>query len=127
MNTLELTGHALGWAVAVADGTKPERIHFNVKPFGLGRRTGIWIGDPLGMMSKWTPWKVWSQGGPIIERKRIHLCPVDLNGEPSWQAWLDAESRTAQRVYGAKPLIAAMRCFVFSELGEDVDVPKEIQ
>jgi len=29
-------------------------------------------------------------------------------------------------VYGPTPLIAAMRCFVASKLGEEVDVPQEL-
>lgn len=72
----------------------------------------------------------WAEGGPIIEREKIE-----------WQ-WLPASDKAHQ--YGArKPslgglnrtfcmdgptvLIAAMRCYVASQLGDEVDVPEELK
>lgn len=55
----------------------------------------------------------WSQGGPIIEREYIQLS-IDL-------AW---EAHIGPSIYrGPTPLIAAMRCYVASKLGDEVDVP----
>ena len=60
----------------------------------------------------------WRQGGPIIEREKITL---EWTGE-DWMAyiWHDAE------FFGPTPLIAAMRCYVASKLGEDVETPQDI-
>ena len=60
----------------------------------------------------------WAQGGPIIERERI--CLIDQGGD-YWQAlwgWKEA--------FGPTPLVAAMRCYVASKLGDEVEVPDEI-
>lgn len=60
----------------------------------------------------------WFQGGPIIERERINLEPfTSINGE-QWLADSAWDSPT--------PLIAAMRCFVASKLGDEAEVPDEL-
>jgi hypothetical protein len=66
----------------------------------------------------------WSQGGPIIERERPMLC-CDTYGDGKWQASILRGPR-AWTAYGPTPLIAAMRCFVASELGDEMDVPEEL-
>lgn len=62
----------------------------------------------------------WSQGGPIIEREKIALS-YDT-GRFGWVAsFYDGDD-----VFGGTPLIAAMRCFVASKLGDEVEVPNEL-
>jgi hypothetical protein len=62
----------------------------------------------------------WAQGGPIIERENIELGRT----QTEWRA---------QRVdfpcvaYGPTPLIAAMRCYVASKLGDTVNIPEELK
>lgn len=67
----------------------------------------------------------WSQGGPIIEREGIGLNKRNEHylNEVFWQAsyWKKIEMYA-----GPTPLIAAMRCYVASKLGDVVDVPNEI-
>jgi hypothetical protein len=60
----------------------------------------------------------WSIGGPIIEREGLTLTH---QGE-RWAAQTDAD----EFQYGPTPLVAAMRCFVASKLGDEVDVPEEL-
>jgi len=55
----------------------------------------------------------WAIGGPIIEREGIGVFP--LGNERGWAAGLQS---------GPTPLIAAMRCYVASRLGDEVDVPE---
>jgi hypothetical protein len=56
----------------------------------------------------------WAQGGPIIERERIEL---EWSGSEWWaRIWADNDFK------GSTPLIAAMRCYVASKLGEEVDM-----
>jgi len=67
----------------------------------------------------------WAQGGPIIEREKITIWPDEASVE-----WLAEKTFTLQRddEYwgGPTPLIAAMRCFVASKLGDEVEIPEEL-
>ena len=104
IKTSELQGAALDWAVAECE------------ELGIRRLSG---GEfLLADGDFWFPSTDWAQGGPIIERERI--CLIDQGGD-YWQAlwgWKEA--------FGPTPLIAAMRCFVASKLGDEVEVPDEI-
>lgn len=129
MKTSELSGAALDWAVAkcVDDGD----IIF------IGRQAFTYC-DPTtndGMSRVlFSPAYNWFQGGPIIEREKIKVAP-NLNG--TWLGQIRHEKdhpRVAQKVltgwtnqHGPSPLIAAMRCYVASKLGDDVAIPKEIE
>lgn len=64
----------------------------------------------------YSPSSDWSQGGPIIEREEITISPVDRG------LW-GAEIELSRVIYeqGPTPLIAAMRCFVYSKFGEEVE------
>lgn len=113
MKTSELTGAALDWAVVIALGYEIDEhkcaVKDGVAEFNL---------DCFG------PSEVWSQGGPIIERERINL---RASGAGDWAASshdVPHPNRIIQ--YGPTPLIAAMRCFVASKLGDEVDVPEEL-
>ena len=62
----------------------------------------------------------WAQGGPIIEREKIIL---DIWGD-EWLA-TRIEDPAISEAIGPTPLIAAMRCYVASKLGDEVEVPDE--
>jgi len=64
----------------------------------------------------------WSQGGPIIERVRIELRYDDITREIWAQPWDQDEYQQSGPTY----LIAAMRCYVASKLGDEVEVPEEL-
>jgi hypothetical protein len=61
----------------------------------------------------------WEHGGPIIEREEIRLDP------PRSIAFWSAE-KNGYLLHGPTPLIAAMRCYVVSKLGDEVEVPDEL-
>lgn len=67
----------------------------------------------------WCPSEDWSQGGPIIERERVDLFHYHATNQ--WGAQIIQFEQ-----FGPTPLIAAMRCFVASKLGDEVDVPEEL-
>jgi hypothetical protein len=68
----------------------------------------------------WTkPSTDWAQGGPIIERERIEVRPYD------GVKWIATDNLTNHTV-GTTPLIAAMRCYVASKLGDEVEIPEEL-
>lgn len=56
----------------------------------------------------------WAQGGPIIEREKMGVFPT----HDGWAAGMQS---------GPTLLIAAMRCYVASQFGDEVDVPEELQ
>jgi len=63
----------------------------------------------------------WAQGGPIIEREKIAIMHHD--GGLVSAIVFRKQVKSAQ---GESPLIAAMRCYVASKLGDEVDVPGEL-
>lgn len=112
MKTSELTGDALDWAVAKCEGY--EWMNKNM----VHPRNGL----PCGVIPFSTDW---AQGGPIIERE---ICELTKCGEPAyWEARAGFEGDRGHAVAtGPTPLIAAMRCYVASKLGDEVEIPKEL-
>ena len=121
INTQDLLGPALDWAVAKCEGYYPgPRMVGDPKDDMLlqhGQRSSLWL-------SEYKPDKNWSQGGPIIERERLMLC-CNTYGDGKWKAFI-LRGPNAWTAYGPTPLIAAMRCFVANKLGDKVDVPEEL-
>lgn len=115
MKTSELTGAALDWAVAKCQDWAT-KVNYGLIEFqgDLTHYAGAYC-NPSGD---------WAQGGPIIERECIQIGCIHTTGwtPNSWDA------RHPQRVFakGPTPLIAAMRCYVASKLGDEIDVPDEL-
>jgi hypothetical protein len=109
MKTSALTGAALDWAVAKC------------------------LGD-LGTPDEWLALyndgtgqehfsNNWSESGPIIEREGIELCRLESSSFGiEWRGQIDCDCR----YYGPTPLIAAMRVYVASKLGDEVEIPEEL-
>ena len=110
MKTSELTGAALDWAVAKCEGHT-----FGIVDNGLDYDCPDYSTN-------------WSQGGPIIEREKCIATIERLNnGDFRVQMPYDlTEDRPGRYFYGSTPLIAAMRCYVASKLGDDVNIPDEL-
>jgi hypothetical protein len=112
MKTSELTGAPLNLAVARAQGyfcdgqslTRPD-------PLDDGALEHIWLAD-------YDPAGDWSQGGPIIERERITLDGTAILNQ--WMAVFYVPDEEPWEMRGPTPLIAAMRCFVASKLGDNL-------
>lgn len=66
----------------------------------------------------------WAQGGPLIEGERVWIAP-EIGKEGAGNAW-SAVSLTGQVAFGPTALVAAMRCYVASKLGDEVDIPEEL-
>jgi len=110
MKTSELTDVALDWAV-----TKCMGYNHDVSP-----------------NSKWGMWgwaTDWAQGGPIIEREGIQLAyRVGVN----WTATRVEGSSVCEvdvpyNQRGSAQLIAAMRCYVMSQYGDEIEIPDELK
>ena len=109
IKTNQLTGAALDWAVTKIEA---ERKLFTIYPQYI------------------TPYSTeWAQGGPIIERDEISISREFASGRIEWAAWTPAPIRDDAEAfgYGPTPLIAAMRCYVTSKLGDEVEIPEELK
>ena len=103
MKTADLTGPALDWAVAKCvdamlgiDSATPSDVRYSTD---------------------------WSQGGPIIEREKIWLkFPFSEVGEvEAIHGSFGFPNIVSAK--GPTPLIAAMRCYVASKLGDEIVIP----
>lgn len=115
MKTSELTGTALDWAVSQAAGVDVKIVDGGL----IIKSDGDW----------WQPSADWAQGGPIIEREGISICNVDANswGEGGWTASLgELWSPSEEGWISPTALTAAMRAYVARKLGEDIEVPAEL-
>jgi hypothetical protein len=113
MKTNELTGAALDWAVSKADN-----------PPGKEGSMAWWERDAKGYLfdplneCTYSPSTDWLIGGSIVEREGIELrgkapnCYASYPHHPTY--------------HGPTTLVAAMRCFVTSKLGDEVEVPDEL-
>ena len=113
MKTNELTGAALDWAVAKCEPDDTLALYFDE---GTGEPL---CRDDWEDNQEYKPSTDWSQGGPIIERERIGIRD---DGGDGWAA----DDYIHATMHGDTPLIAAMRCYVASKLGDEIDVPKEL-
>lgn len=122
VSTAELTGTALDWAVVSAKGYSKLALTISgeVKEFQRMHSDGYhnYSTD-------------WAQGGPIIEREKIKVLP-NMGG--TWSAQIrhtESHPLMSHPVLagwtngsGGTPLIAAMRCYVASKLGNNVELPE---
>ena len=146
MKTSELTGAALDWAVAKCEGVSVR--------WSAAHEQLLVEGYPYMV---WQPSTDWSQGGPIIEREGISVIQLESESIPDargfWQGkyqaqwgavigerhsleenhgsqgdyWGRSYHVDREAVIGPTPLIAAMRCYVASKLGDDIEIPEELK
>lgn len=98
MKTAELSGNALDWAVAMCEDDKTK---------------GAWT------LSRFKPSTDWAAAGLIIERECMQLWK---GGE--WCASIDQSWNPPEFSTGETLLVAAMRCYVASKLGDEIKLPE---
>ena len=139
IKTSELTGPALDWAVAKAEGRGLQR-----NPVGAQGGHGWWIWEETqsgkgGILidksiymelgphtqpktrnsgDRYSPSTDWAQGGPLIE------LGIAVSFGPQWTAV--HSQRLGRCYYGPTPLIAICRCYVASKLGDEIEIPEEL-
>lgn len=153
VKTSELTGVALDWAVAKAEGWED----YDKEDNAFYSMNGDCSCCRFLSDSAFNPSNSWAQAGLIIERENISLvraeddCLIDRNGYTTnrrisvWAA-VAGEVHSLETQYdcygesyinpiyevdgdamlGHTPLIAAMRCYVANKLGDAVDIPEEL-
>ena len=115
MKTSELTGIALDWAVAKCGDIE---LYSGPKDSNPAYKAN-WVRRKYGDLFQ--PSTDWAQGGPIIEREGI-----TIDRETLANLWLACTYGTRIARSGPTPLIAAMRCYVASKLGDEVEIPQEL-
>lgn len=80
-----------------------------------------------GTVCNWRPSTDWQDGGPIIERERIS---VSARLPWTWSATaVEVMEHNGRKIElqtwqeGPTPLVAAMRAYVSSKLGDEVEIP----
>ena len=105
MKTNELIDVALDWAVSKCEGNE-----INI------RKGYLWIPKECYSTD-------WAQGGPIIERESISILCTD---DYEWVAGYGTTQWDRGCPTSPTPLIAAMRCYVASKMGDDIEIPQEL-
>jgi hypothetical protein len=116
VKTSELQGTALDWAVAKCEG------HPGL--FDVDAMRGIKVYLPFDEFEYFEPSINWEQSGPIIEREGINLRA--LSGA-LWEAETWSAEGNQYLLDGPTPLIAVMRCYVASRLGDEIELPEELK
>lgn len=112
IKVVQATGPALDWLVAKCEGDWILALAYFLPNQSLGR---------MNFSSNW------AQGGPIIEREAHNL--FKHNGGTEWCCACNVPRDGYTAIItadGPTPLIAAMRCYVTSKLGDTVEVPEEL-
>ncbi len=118
----ELEGALLDAAVAKAEGVG---FHLEDQQFGNGpKRVCVAHWGMAEDRRRYAPSTHWHSGGPILQRERITL----LGHDDEWNAATKilmsngCIERSGVFTSGGTPLIAAMRAYVASKFGEEVDL-----
>lgn len=125
IKTSELIGAALDWAVAKCEGILHPWGYIRVQD---GRTMWITPGDheTADAWHQYSPSTDWAQGGPVIEWEGIST--VQEGDAADWVASVYDHKADDWHLHtlGETPLIAAMRCYVASKLGDEVEIPEEL-
>lgn len=104
MKVSELNTYAIDWAVARCENLYDD--HNKQAPqifFDANYSTDWWV------------------AGEIIEREMITITPADHEG---WNAYAHPKQ---EAIWGDTPLVAAMRCYIRSRMGDDIEIPEELK
>lgn len=126
----KLNGAALDWAVAqvedipvVAWKTPDRDAYFVVHQDAFVNKDPLtFYGDPD---DTYYPSVNWASGGEIIEREGISVIK-NSSVKESWDAQVYNELGSLSSESGSTALVAAMRCYVASKLGDEIDVPDDL-
>ena len=138
IKTSELSAQALDWAVSYARGYSPEKdFHSHGMTWNGWWETAAYINTKPNEYRRVPKYSTdWAQGGPIIEREKIDVFtsyegPYIEGADAGSTGWASRRHTKGgpinpKRYLGPTPLIAAMRCYVSSKLGDEVEIPEEL-
>lgn len=105
IKTSELTGAALDWAVTKCEGHDSS------------------VGE--GEWGMWGWATSWGQASSIIERENISITSTTFEWWECAKGWYAHMGNCY--AHGDTPLVAAMRCYVASVMGDEIYVPEELK
>lgn len=120
--TKTLIGRALDYAVARGAGCRVEHNYPYAEDYIF---YGWWQCGP----AYWQPLNsystVWSLGGPLVAREKVSL---EIKHDGWWVASMKFNHLDEAEFMQCadSPLVAAMRCFVASKFGGEVEVPERL-
>ena len=117
----EAIGQVLDWMVAKCEGFDAIGYEKSRLAFHVNRPRPTDDAQPR----RYQPSTNWAQGGPIIEKEGISIKRRSESGN-RWVSTNFTKDSYGIMTDGPTPLIAAMRCFVVSKLGDEVEVPEEL-
>lgn len=138
----DLAGEALGWAVGKADG-----LDLILVPPQYGNPWRVFAryqASATEYTKRYNPWEDWALGGPLVEKYKVSLSPPTSavhrnfgymdkrNGyyeSGLWGSTIFGKERKHRRTafhHPDHPLIVAMQAIAQFELGDTVQVPKEL-
>lgn len=122
MKTSELSGAALDWAVAKCEG-------FTAYNSMTGEMLSLRNEYGLVQLCDYNYSADWAFGGPIIEREGLYLKANDSANEWACGALSIKryDNKPGPLYFGPTPLVAAMRCYVASKLGDEIEIPEEVK
>ena len=122
IKTSDLTGNALCYAVCTIE--LPHLVWGD--SIGMHHASNQVVVPSMRSPDCYSPYMNWAMCGPIIEREGFTLWATNAAGwrcQGRYNYVKDCEGPTTE---GPTPLIAAMRCYCRSKLGEYVDIPEEL-
>jgi hypothetical protein len=127
MKTIQVStaqGTALDWLVAKCEGFGPGQYMRNIDiRFNVAGKVSCLLVPIDRAYTHWSPTTNWAQGGPIIERE---IAKLERFSDALWEATAFTSNAQHFTQDGPTPLIAAMRCYVASKLGDTAEVPEEL-
>ncbi|TRZ60015.1 DUF2591 domain-containing protein [Pseudomonas alloputida] len=142
VKTADLSGEALGWAVGKAEG-----LDVFLAPPEYGNPWRVFAryqASATEHTKRYNPWEDWALGGKLIEKYQVSLSPPKSavhrnfgymdkrNGyyeSGFWSSTIFGKERKHRRTafhHPNNPLTVAMRAIAQFELGDIVQVPKEL-
>ena len=136
VKTSELTGAALDWAVALADGWEPDRLRdgqLRIKDGNNFRYAVAGCSPRVNPEYRYSPSTIWGQCGPLILKYQPALIPEAHDGAEGTEY---SEKWYANIYYNGgdeyttepcdSPLIAACRAIVATMFGDTAIIPSEL-
>lgn len=114
LKTKQLSGRALNWAIADLIG---------VETWFDPKDNRLYHHDPEVDDSRtWSPSTKGGQGHDLIERYLVDT--FHMEREPVvWEAEIQTGPMKRARSYGPTALVAAMRCILVAQRGEEIEIP----
>jgi len=115
VKTADLAGEALGWAVGTTEG-----LELFLAPPQYGNPWRVFAryrASATEHDKRYNPWEDWALGGPLLEKHRVWMHVSGSTWSALISGWVGGEER---------PTVAICRSIVADQLGDTVQVPKEL-